>query len=138
VEYAQLPEPPRNQAPPRAELAAYVPPPPPPPPHGGFRLIASANAEPVPMRHGGPATGGWAIQVGAFGAEGQAHAAVATAREEAQLGGARTAVISVHQPRGTLYRARLVGVSRETAVEACKKLSHSHTNCIVLSPEAQS
>jgi cell division protein FtsN len=115
-----------------------VPPPPPPPPHGGFRLIASANAEPVPMRHGGPSTGGWAIQVGAFTAESQAHAAAAAARGEAQLGGARTVVAGVHQPRGTLYRARLVGVSRESAVEACKKLSRSHTSCIVLSPESQS
>jgi soluble lytic murein transglycosylase-like protein len=138
VEVAQLPEPPRHGAPPRAELAAYVPPPPPPPPHGGFRLIASANAEPVPMRHGGPSTGGWAIQVGAFTAESQAHAAAAAARGEAQLGGARTVVAGVHQPRGTLYRARLVGVSRESAVEACKKLSRSHTSCIVLSPESQS
>jgi soluble lytic murein transglycosylase-like protein len=138
VEVAQLREPPRQEAPPRAQLAAYVPPPPPPPPHGGFRLIASANAEPVPMRHGGPTTGGWAIQVGAFGAESQAHAAVAAAREETQLGGVRTFVAGVHQPHGTLYRARLVGMSRETAVDACRKLSHSRTNCIVLSPEAQS
>jgi cell division protein FtsN len=135
---AQLAEPPRSYAPPRAELAAYVPPPPPPPPHGGFRLIPSANAEPVPMRHGGPTTGNWAIQVGAFAAEGQAHAAVATAREEAQLGGARTMVAGVRAPHGTLYRARLTGLSRESAVQACQKLSRSRTNCIVLSPEAQS
>jgi cell division septation protein DedD len=138
VEVAQLPEPPRNTAPPRAELAAYVPPPPPPPPHGGFRFIPAANAEPVPMRHGGPTTGQWAIQVGAFGAEGQAHAALASAREEAQLSGARTTVAGVRAPHGTLYRARVVGLSRESAVQACQKLSHSHTACTVLSPEAQS
>jgi len=138
VQVAQLPEPPREEAPPRAQLAAYVPPPPPPPPHGGFRLIPAANAEPVPMRHGGPTTGQWAIQVGAFGAESQAHAAVTTAREEAQLGSAHTMVAGVRQPRGTLYRARLVGLSRESAMQACQKLSRSHTNCIVLSPEAQS
>jgi cell division septation protein DedD len=138
VEVAQLPEPPRAYEAPRAELAAYVPPPPPPPPHGGFRLIPAANAEPVPMRHGGPATGNWAIQVGAFAAEGQAHSAVATAREEAQLGGAHTMVAGVRAPHGTLYRARLTGLSRESAVQACQKLSRSRTNCIVLSPEAQS
>ncbi len=138
VEVAQLPEPPRSEAPPRAVLASYVPPPPPPPPRGGFRFIPAANAEPVPMRRGGPTTGGWAVQVGAFGAEGQAHAAVATAREEAQIGGARTAVAAVHAPHGTLYRARLVGLSREAAMEACHRLSRSRTSCIVLSPEAQS
>ena len=140
VQVAQLPEPPRMEAPPRAELAAYVPPPPPPPPRGGFRLIPAANAEPVPMRHGGPTTGQWAIQVGAYAGEGQAHAAVASASADAHevAGGAHTAVISVRQPHGTLYRARLVGLSRDSAVQACQKLSHSHVNCIVLSPEAQS
>jgi cell division septation protein DedD len=140
VAVAQLPEPPRGYAPPRAELAAYVPPPPPPPPHGGFRLIPTANAEPVAMHHGAAAPGRWAVQVGAFAAESQAHAAVASAREEAHdmLSGAHPAVASVHAPHGTLYRARLVGLSRDTAVQACQKLSHSHTNCIVLSPEAQS
>ncbi len=142
VQVAQLPEPPRSYAPPRAELAAYIPPPPPPPPpgRGGFRLIPSANAEPVPMRRGGPTTGQWAIQVGAFAAESQAHAAVSNAREEAHdmVGGAHTMVASVRQPHGTLYRARLVGLSRESAVQACQKLSRSRTNCIVLSPESQS
>jgi cell division septation protein DedD len=140
VQVAQLPEPPRAYAPPRAELAAYVPPPPPPPPHGGFRLIQAASAEPAPLRRGGPASGNWAVQVGAFGSEPMAHAAVSNARNDAHeaLGGAHTAVASVHAPHGLLYRARLTGLSRETAVEACQKLSHSHMNCIVLSPESQS
>ena len=92
------------------------------------------------MRRSGGSSGQWAIQVGAFAAEGQAHAAVTSAREEARdtLGGGRTLVASVRQARGTLYRARVVGLSRESAVDACKKLSHGHANCIVLSPEAQS
>jgi len=142
VQVAQLPTPPReDDTPPRAQLAAYVPPPPPPPPqHGGFRLIPAANAEPIPMRRGASASGQWAIQVGAFAAEAQAHAAVNAARDEARasLGAAHTSVASVRQPRGTLYRARLTGLSREAAVEACQKLSRSRTSCIVLSPEAQS
>jgi hypothetical protein len=140
VRVAQLPEPPRGYAPPRAELASYMPPPPPPPPHGGFRLIPTANAEPIPMRRGGPTTGQWAIQVGAFGAASQAHAAVASARETAHemLGGARPSVAEVREPRGTLYRARLVGLSRESAMQACQKLGHGRGSCIVLSPESQS
>jgi cell division septation protein DedD len=137
VQVAQLPEPPRYDAPPRAELAAYIPPPPPPPPHGGFRFIpTAAAAEPVPMRHAGPASGAWAVQVGAYAAEGQAHAALASAREA--VGEAHTTVASVHQPHGTLYRARLIGLSRENAVQACQKLSRTHVPCVVLSPEAQS
>ncbi len=140
VEVAQLREPRHEEAPARAELAAYIPPPPPPPPRRGFRLIPVANAEPIPMRHGGPAPGRWAIQVGAFGAEGQAHAAVAAARAEARemLGEARPSVASVREPHGVLYRARLVGMSRDTAMQACQRLSRSRTSCIVLSPEAQS
>jgi hypothetical protein len=143
VQVAQLPQPPReDDTPPRAQFAAYVPPPPPPPPQqrGGFHLIPAANAEPIPMRRGAPASGQWAIQVGAFAGEGQARAAVNAARGEAPepLGAARTSVASVRQPKGTLYRARLTGLSREAAVQACQKLSRSRTNCIVLSPEAQS
>ena len=140
VQVAQLSQP-REEEPQRAQLAAYVPPPPPPPPtRNGFRLIPTANAEPVPMRRGGAMTGQWAIQVGAFGAERQAQAAVSAAREDAResLGGARTAVASVRQARGTLYRARLTGLSREAAVQACQKLSRSRTSCMVLSPDAQS
>jgi hypothetical protein len=46
-------------------------------------------------------------------------------------------VASVHETRGTLYRARLTGLSREAAVTACEKL-RGHGACMVLSPEAQS
>jgi cell division septation protein DedD len=137
VQVAQLPEPPR-QEPLRVQTAAYSAPPPPPP--RGFRLIPAAQAEPMPERHGGSATGQWAVQVGAFANEGQAHAATGSARSAAPqaLALAHPMVASVHQSHGVLYRARLIGLSRESAVQACEKLSHSHTNCIVLSPESQS
>jgi hypothetical protein len=42
----------------------------------------------------------------------------------------------VHQGHTVLYRARLVGLSREAAVQACGHLAHGRTSCMVLSPEA--
>jgi cell division protein FtsN len=129
------------QATPLAELP--LPPAPPPvqvasnrPTRGGFRLISPAMAETLPAQ---PApNGSWAIQVGAFANEGQARAAAETARGHAEdlLGRARTTVGTVRAASATLYRARLTGLSRETALQACQRLGH-HGACIVLSPEAQ-
>ncbi len=140
VETAQLAEPPRaHPAPVERQVALALPPPQPQPRRGGFHLVASANAEPMPERHGGPRTGNWAIQIGAFGKPGQAHEAIDTALGHARdaLGVAHPMVASVHETRGTLYRARLTGLSREAAVTACEKL-RGHGACMVLSPEAQS
>ena len=105
-----------------------------------FSLVPSANAAPVALRHGGSAAGNWAVQVGAFGTANMASAATVAARDTARdvLGGARPAVSSVRQPRGTLYRARLVGLSRDAAAHACERLVRVRANCMVVSPDAQS
>ena len=133
---ARLPEPPREPAPgPRVLLASTGP-------YNhqsrrhGFHLISQAMAEPAPAIH----STGWAVQVGAYGHETQAEAAVHLARQQAhaELGSAHSLVASVHAVHATLWRARLTGLSRESAVRACTTLSHSHKGCIVLSPEAQS
>jgi cell division protein FtsN len=138
VQVAQLPEPPPQQ-PARQEQIALAAPRPSP---GGFHLIASAQAaEPVPMRRsGGSQSGQWAIQVGAFGSESQAHTALGLAKAQAHeaLSAAKAAVTGVKQARGTLYRARLIGLSKETAMQACEKLGHGRGSCIVLSPDTQS
>ena len=123
------------------QYALVIPPPPPPASgRGGFRLIPQAVAEPVPMHHGGSPSGQWAIQVGAYSTEGMAHAAVGTARERAwaELAVAHPSVAGVRQPRGVLYRARLTGLSRDAAVQACERLAHGRASCLVLSPNAQS
>ena len=135
-----LPAPPAPAPTPEQQVAFFVPP---APPQSRFHLIASAQAaEPVPMRRpatGTTASGRWAIQVGAFGSESLAHAALGSAKDHARdpLSTAHASVSTVHQPKGTLYRARMVGLSREAAVQACEKLSRK-SNCIVLSPDAQS
>ena len=134
---ARLPEPPERLEPPAphvmlASLSTE--------PHQhrrhSFGLIPQAMAEPAPLGHGT----GWAVQVGAFGRQNEAEVAVRDAKAEAhaELGGAHTIVGSVHQTHATLYRARLTGLSRESAVRACAALSRSRKSCIVLSPEAQS
>ena len=105
-----------------------------------FSLVSPANAAPVVIRHGGPVAGNWAVQVGAFETAHMASAATVAARDTARdvLGGARPAVSSVRQPRGTLYRARLVGLSRDAAAHACERLVRIRTNCMIVSPDAQS
>jgi hypothetical protein len=142
VEVAQLPEPPRHGGNSGQQIALVSAPAiPPAPPHGGFHLIASANAaDAAPARHGPVAPGQWAIQVGAFGNQGQAHSALLAAQDHAhvELTVAHPFVASVHQGRTVLWRARMTGMSRETAIQACEKITHGRSSCIVLSPEAQS
>jgi hypothetical protein len=134
VQAAALPAPPTAPAPAPTVVAAAVPAPRP----GGFHLIAPAMADTLPAQHGGPRTGGWAIQVGAFANETQARSATDNARRKAgdMLAQARPAVGAVRQGSATLYRARLTGLSHEAASGACEKLTHG--SCIVLSPDAQS
>jgi hypothetical protein len=142
VEVAQLPEPPRRGGNFGQQIALVAAPvPPPAAPRGGFHLIASANAaDAAPARRGPAAPGQWAIQVGAFGNQGQAHGALAAAQEHAhiELAVAHPFVASVHQGHSVLWRARMTGMSRETAVQACQKITRGRSSCIVLSPEAQS
>ena len=165
VEVAQLPEPPKIAYQPAPQrYAALVPPPlpaqsfaAPPPPvaplaeRSRFQLIPSANAAEInalrrpaaeidTLRRPAAAPGQWAIQVGAYTNQTMAQTAIGSARDQArsELASARNLIASVRQPRGILWRARLTGLSRETAMQACGKLSRGRTNCIVLSPDAQS
>ncbi len=151
VEVAQLPTPPRTAAPIQPQQFAMVMPPSPPPQpaapvpapqaRGGLGLISSANAaEASPMRRSTAGPGQWAVQVGAYANQNQAQTALSTARDQAraELAPGRVQVGSVKQPHGVLWRARVTGLSRETAVQACEKLSRGRTGCIVLSPDAQS
>ncbi len=143
TQVAQLPEPPRPANTPfaTAQFAALQPVA--PPRHGGFALVSSANAAPsrAPSAAGavqGP--GGWAVQVGAFANPGLATSAATAARGHAPevLNTARPMVASVRQQGGTVFRARLTGLSREGAQHACERLARTRTTCIMVSPDAQS
>jgi hypothetical protein len=135
IEVAEMPEPPHTPA--RYAAAELVP----VLPHQrGFSLIPTATA--APIHRGGPigsTSGAWAVQVGAFANQNLAQSATVAARQNAHdvLGGAQTVVAGVRQPGGTLYRARLGGLSRDAAAEACERLSRARTNCMVVSPDAQ-
>ena len=141
---AQMPRPPAVVPPePPRQFAAVQAPFGPAPRPLGFSLISRANAEPAVSRHTGPVTasgGNWAVQVGAFANEGMASAATQSARGQARevLAYARTVVAGVRQPGGVLYRARLTGLSRDAAAQACERLQRTRTKCMVVSPDAQS
>jgi hypothetical protein len=143
VEVAQLPEfPRRGGITGGQQLVLLTPPPAPPAPaRGNFRLISAANAaDSAPARREPAGPGQWAIQVGAFANQGQAHSALTVAQEHArsELAVARPLLASVRQAHGTLWRARMTGMSRETAIQACEKITRGRSSCIVLSPDAQS
>ncbi len=137
IEVAEFPEPPR---PPSQRFAAAAELMPLGPHSHGFGFIPAANAAPVRPAPAITATNGaWAVQVGAFANHNMASAATEAAREHVRdvLGSARTVVAGVHGGGGTLYRARLGGLSREAAAHACERLSQARTSCMVVSPEAQ-
>lgn len=142
IQVAQLPEPPRAvPRAPAASVALVTPPPPPPAPRrGGFHFIQPAMAEPVPFRHAPTSPGGWAIQVGAFSSPSDARRAIQHARQHArvELDIAGSTVEMVHSGHSVLWRARLTGLSRDTAADACGKLTHGRMACMLLSPEGQS
>ncbi len=141
VRVAELPEPPRPAAPPARPAMPQLPPP--PLPRAGFHLIAPALADTLPPAPPNPSaspSGKWAIQVGAFGQINEAHVAISAALRAAP-GPLRTAwpmVGSVREGNGMLYRARLVGLSRDAAMQACEQLGRAHNACFVISPAAQS
>jgi len=104
---------------------------------GGFHLISSAMADTLPVRKGaGIPTGQWAIQVGAFGTESDAKAAVSSARGQAQgeLGSGRTLVAGVQHGHAKLYRARVTGLSHDAATQACQRVARSRGSCMVVPP----
>ena len=113
----------------------------PAPTPGSLGILRSANAAPLPVpppataRGGAGAAsgGGWSVQVGAFASESVARSTAQQARDAVHASGSRTVIQPVHQGRNTLYRARVVGLSRESAEQACNRM-RSRGQCSVLAP----
>ena len=80
--------------------------------------------------------GPWAIQVGAFGSIGQAKFAATMARQAAfaPLQSARIEVHPTPSHGTTVWRARLTGISRAGAAEACSTLSGQGMACMAVPP----
>jgi hypothetical protein len=106
----------------------------PPNPH-----LASLAARPgaVPAIAAAPAGGGgWGIQVGAFASQNLARAAAGQARDQVGTAGTRTQVEPAAQGRGTLFRARVIGLANRGAAEqACERLRNRGA-CMVVAPGA--
>jgi len=97
-------------------------------------LIPQAAAAELPAPR---AAGAWSIQVGAFGSPDQARSIAASVRGLAprELTGART-VVGLTAPFGghVLYRARLAGLSAQSAAIACSALSAQRQACVTVPP----
>jgi cell division protein FtsN len=123
--------------------ASYIAPPPAPAPKPVFSLIPAAMADTPPpqqqMQQVTPGHTGWAIQLGSYHTRGNANAAVGLAELSAvqMLMHGQPVIVSSHYNGVTKYRARVVGLPHDDAINACQRLANSPTGCVVLSPEAQ-
>ena len=116
-------------------VASLAPPPAPAAPRAGrsLGLIGTAQASSLPAAaRGAAARQNWGVQVGAFASENVARSAASQVRDQVAQLGSRTDVQPVNQGRTQLYRARVTGISREAAEQACAR-SRSR-DCTVLSP----
>lgn len=138
----RLPAPPASPARQESVRAAEVAQPPPPrhaPEPGRFQLVSAAHAAPMPPAPSRPVAGTWSIQVGAFRTVGPARTAVEQARLAVPdlLATAQAATPDVETPNGRFVRARLVGLSAETALTACRIVERRGQRCFVVAPAAQ-
>jgi hypothetical protein len=115
-------------------FAALVPTPPPAPTTGrSLGLIGSAQASTLPAAsRGASARQNWGVQVGAFASENVARSTASQVRDQVAQLGSRTEVQPVSQGRTRLYRARVTGISRDAAEQACAR--SRGRDCIVISP----
>lgn len=134
-----------------AAIPAPMPEPPPPPvPRPSFSIIPAAMADTTQPARRMPAApdyisaphhaSGWAIQVGAYDTSSNARAALGMAELSAvqMLINGHPMVMSVVTAGHVEYRARVVDLPHDDAVNACTRLSTGPTGCMVLPPEAQS
>ena len=100
-----------------------------------LRAMPAVTARP-PVRAKPGQAGRWSIQVGAFRRFAQAHLAVTRAARLAplQLRAAAISISSVAAQSGTLYRARLTGLSRTAAEGACRRLIGREMECVAVPP----
>lgn len=111
-----------------------------PPSQRGFSLIPRADAA-VPQAGNFNNTGsGWAIQVGAYDSQSHANAALGIAELTAvkMLIKGQPMIAAVTTGNKTIYRARVVHLPHDAALQACQRLTGGPTGCVVLSPDAQS
>jgi soluble lytic murein transglycosylase-like protein len=111
------------------------------PARSGLGLISSAQAAPasalgragaVPPPSGGGK--GWSVSLGRFGSENLARSAASSARSSSG-GSGQTEVVRVAQGNNAAFTARVKGLSRAQAEQACQKLRPAR-NCTLVAPGA--
>lgn len=115
-------------------------------PLGRLGLVGTAHASTLPTAPMPPASRGapapaaagesqWAVQIGAFSSENLARTSANQARDVVATLGSRTSVTPVQRGSTTLYRARVTGLTRGGAEQACNRL-RARGACTVVAPGA--
>jgi hypothetical protein len=107
---------------------------------GGIVGTAQAGTlprAPIAAPTAAAAAGGnrWSVQVGAFASENLARVSANQARDAVATLGTRSVVTPVRQGNTTLYRARVTGLTRPAAEQACARL-RGRGACTVVAPDA--
>ena len=98
----------------------------------GLTRSAAPAAAPEPEPKGG-----WTIQVGVFAEKDNARKIAEQALDIADLpSSAKIGVSAVKQRGKQVYRARLTGISRSVAIDACKKLEKRKRDCMAFDSDA--
>ena len=102
-----------------------------PPPPAVATITAPGDLRPSPF-----GSGNWGLQIGAFDSEMVARDRLSRIQTDLAtlLGGASPEVRGVLTTTGTIYRARLLGMSYESAATACARLMEQGEACITLAP----
>lgn len=79
---------------------------------------------------------GWGVQVGAYSRYAPAHLAVTQAARRVPdlLMRAKVSVFPVETDNGTVFRARLIGLSEQRARSACEQLTQKKVSCVTVPP----
>lgn len=80
---------------------------------------------------------GWSIQVGAFKAKAPARRAAKRAARQlsGKHRGTRVLILPTKLGNELIYRARLVGLSQNSATEACRRLKSRRVSCVPVPPQ---
>ncbi|PZQ52669.1 MAG: D-alanyl-D-alanine carboxypeptidase [Rhodovulum sulfidophilum] len=120
-----------------ASTFAAVPPSPAPRPAEEGTMVAS-NDHGIVSDAGAPGAGGknWGIQIGSFRSKGDAERQLLTAalQDVPQLDGGLRRVEAAKVQGVTMFRAQFVGLSRQSALDACETLARNATDCLPLAP----
>ena len=105
------------------------------PSRGGVSLIGSANAapaRPAPVSAAAGGGNGWSVNLGRFASENLARSAASSARSGAG-GNAQTEVVRIAQGNSNVFTARVRGLTRAQAEQACQRL-RATSNCTLVAP----